>query len=285
MAIANVLSIAGSDPSGGAGVQADLKALSAMGAYGMAVLTALTAQSTRGVDAVHRVPAAFVAAQLDTLAADVRIDATKIGMLGDAEVAGVVANAIERHHLRRVVLDPVMVSSTGHLLLERDAVEVVRSRLLPLADLVTPNLPEAAALLGTAPAADRAAMEEQAAALVGLGARRALVKGGHLGGDDSSDVLVEAGSPPRWVLGRRVATANDHGTGCTLSSAIAALVAAGRPWPEAVEVAKAYLAGALAADPRPDVGSGRGPVHHLWALRPFPSQYDEKRAQCDARPG
>jgi hydroxymethylpyrimidine/phosphomethylpyrimidine kinase len=233
----------------------------------MAAVTSHTAQSTVGVTAVHHVPAAMVAAQLDTLAADVRIDAVKIGMLGGAGVATAVADALERHRWPHVVLDTVMVAKSGHRLLDADAVAVVRDRLVPLADLVTPNLPEAAVLAGAeAEAADEAQMERQAKELVALGARRVLLKGGHLvGSDESVDLLVDGGRTTR-LTARRVATANDHGTGCTLSSAIAALRPQRDGWLEAVTDAKAYLTAALAATPRPDVGHGHGPVHHFWAL-------------------
>ena len=292
--VPNVLSIAGSDPSGGAGIQADLKAFSAMGAYGMAVLTALTAQSTRGVSGVFPVPAEWVSAQIDALAADVRIDAVKIGMLGDAAVIEAVAAAVERHRWPVVVLDTVMVAKSGHRLLRPDAVESLRRRLLPLADLITPNLPEAADLLGCPEAATEQEMAAQAAALLDLGARRVLLKGGHLAGAaQSADLLLEPpagadllpagadllpagadllpaapGAAPRatWLRAPRVATTSDHGTGCTLSSAVAALRPQRPDWAGAVADAKAYLTGALRAADQLDVGAGHGPVHHFWDM-------------------
>ncbi|OIV35306.1 bifunctional hydroxymethylpyrimidine kinase/phosphomethylpyrimidine kinase [Mangrovactinospora gilvigrisea] len=266
--IPNVLSIAGSDPSGGAGVQADLKTFGALGAYGMAVLTALTAQSTVGVAAVHPVPAGFVAEQLDALFADVRVDAVKTGMLGSAAVVDAVAEALRRYRLPAVVVDPVMVSTSGSRLLDADAVDAVRERLLPLADLVTPNLAEAAVLLGSPTARTVAEMREQAEALSAVcGSRRVLLKGGHL--DDAGravDVLAE-GTRTVELTAPRVATANTHGTGCTLSSAVAARVAAGAGWADAVRAAKSYLTGALRAAAGLEVGRGAGPVDHFYRTR------------------
>ncbi|MFD4476796.1 bifunctional hydroxymethylpyrimidine kinase/phosphomethylpyrimidine kinase [Streptomyces sp. NPDC058471] len=268
------LSIAASDPSGGAGIQADLKAFSANGAYGTAVLTALTAQNTQGVTGIHAVPAAFVTEQLDTLFADVRVDAVKIGMLADVAIAAAVADALERHRPRYVVLDPVMVSTSGHRLLEADAVTVLRERLLPLADLITPNLPEAGDLLGIAAAKNRTDAIEQAHALLHTGARRVLLKGGHHTHDaDSVDILADAthGTDATGALGAgvtelsapRVNTRNTHGTGCTLSAAIAALRPQHNDWNTAVRAAKDYLTGALRAADTLHVGHGHGPVHHF----------------------
>ncbi|MCU4186298.1 bifunctional hydroxymethylpyrimidine kinase/phosphomethylpyrimidine kinase [Acidiferrimicrobium sp. IK] len=265
--IPNVVSIAGSDPSGGAGIQADLKAFSAMGAYGMTVITALTAQSTTGVRGVMPVPADWVTAQIDALAADVRIDAVKIGMLGDAAVIDAVADALERYRWPFVVLDTVMVAKSGHRLLDPDALGALRRRLVPIADLITPNLPEAADLLGEPEARDEEEMAAQAGRLIDLGARRVLLKGGHLTGiEESTDLLVEAGGAVTRLHAPRVHTTNDHGTGCTLSSAIAALRPRRADWPGAVADAKAYLSGALADSGALDVGSGHGPVHHFWQL-------------------
>ncbi len=263
--IANVLSIAGSDPSGGAGIQADLKAFSARGVYGMAVLTALTAQNTQGVSAVHLVPADFVARQIEAVFADVRVDAVKIGMIATAGIAEAVADALAAHRGVPVVLDPVMVAKGGAALLDPAAVEALTRRLLPLAGVLTPNLPEAAALLGAPVAANRDGMAAQAAQLRALGAGAVLMKGGHLDGGDSPDVLATAGEP-LWLEGRRLTTRNTHGTGCTLSSALAAELAKGNALPEAVRAAKAYVAEAIANAERLDVGSGHGPVHHFHAL-------------------
>lgn len=263
--IRNVLSIAGSDPSGGAGIQADLKAFSARGVYGMAALTALTAQNTQGVSAVHAVPPDFVAEQIRMVLADVRVDAVKIGMIANAAIAEAVAGALEPHHGMPIVLDPVMVAKGGASLLDPQAVEALTTRLLPLATLITPNLPEAAALLGEPEATDRATIEAQALRFRVLGPAAVLVKGGHLGGTESPDVLVsDAGT--HWFEAPRIPTKNTHGTGCSLSSAIAAELAKGSAPAEAVAVAKAWLAGAVAAAQDLSVGSGHGPVHHFHAL-------------------
>lgn len=260
--IANILSIAGSDPSGGAGIQADLKAFAARGTYGMAVLTALTAQNTRGVSGVHLVPAAFVADQIRAVFSDVRVDAVKIGMIASAEIAEAVADVLQAHPGIPVVLDPVMVAKGGHSLLAADAVDALKRRLLPLSTLITPNLPEAAALLGTVEAQDRPAMTRQAEQLLTLGPRAVLIKGGHLETAESPDVLASRHETV-WFEAARIDTANTHGTGCTLSSAIAAELGKGFDLVEAVRAAKSYLAGAIAGSGELAVGSGHGPVHHF----------------------
>lgn len=272
--VVRALTIAGSDPSGGAGVQSDLKTFSALGAYGMAVLTSLTAQNTRGVSAVHTPPASFVTAQLDALSADITVDAVKIGMLADAAVARAVAAWLRDHRPPVVVLDPVMVATSGDRLLAPSAVDVVRDELVPLADLVTPNLPELAVLVGV----ERAATWEEAIAQGGELAARAeiavLVKGGHLGGDQSPDALIEPGTGPavtRTVVeltAERVPTRHTHGTGCSLSSALAALRPVSADWAEAARAAKTWLTGALRAADRLEVGGGHGPVHHFHELWP-----------------
>lgn len=263
MTVRNVLSIAGSDPSGGAGIQADLKAFSARGVYGMAVLTALTAQNTQGVSAIHALPADFVAAQLEAIFADIRVDAIKIGMIANAAIAHSIADVLESRGAGiPIVLDPVMVAKGGAPLLQEDANAAIIDRLLPLAAIVTPNLPEAAVLLGGPVATDRDQMAAQAQGLLACGPAAVLVKGGHLDGDDSPDVLAE-GSGFTWYEGRRTKTRNTHGTGCTLSSAIAAELSKGVPATEAVAVAKAYLATAIAAADSLEVGHGHGPVHHF----------------------
>lgn len=266
--IPNVLTIAGTDPSGGAGIQADLKTFSALGAYGCAVITALVAQNTRGVQAVELVPPSFVAKQIDCLLADVRIDAVKIGMLATGEVVRVVADALRRHGLTQVVVDPVMVAKSGDRLLDRDAVAALREELLPLATLVTPNLPEAADLLGRAPARRRDEMPGIAAAVLALGPQAVLLKGGHLEEAESPDLLLSAaGSLTGSVTlaAPRIATRNTHGTGCTLSAAIAALLPQRPDLESAVREAKSYLTGALAAADRLSVGGGHGPLHHFHA--------------------
>jgi hydroxymethylpyrimidine/phosphomethylpyrimidine kinase len=259
----NLLTIAGSDPSGGAGIQADLKTFSALGAYGMSVLTGLTSQNTRGVRSVHEVPAGFVREQLDSVFDDVRVDAVKIGMLATASVIDVVAAVLAERRPPYVVLDPVMVATSGDRLLAADAVARLRDVLLPHVDLITPNLPEAADLLGVTEAHDEVEMRQQLDELRKL-APGVLLKGGHLGGAESPDLLVMAPSTePTRLVARRVETTNDHGTGCTLSSAIAALRPQRDGWLAAVTDAKAYLTRALAAADRLDVGHGHGPVHHL----------------------
>ncbi len=264
-AIPNVLSIAGSDPSGGAGIQADLKAIAANGCYGMAVITALTAQNTQGVTGVRLVEADFVAAQIDALLADIRVDAVKIGMLGSAEIAASVAGALARQGPALVVLDPVMIAKGGERLLAEAAIAVLRERLLPLATVLTPNLPEAAVLLGEPESGTRETMPAMAAALRSLGARAVLLKGGHLPGPASPDLLATADGQ-HWLEGERIATASTHGTGCTLSSALTARLAATGDIRTAAEQAKRYVAGAIAAAGRLDVGQGHGPTHHFHAL-------------------
>ncbi|TAX89960.1 bifunctional hydroxymethylpyrimidine kinase/phosphomethylpyrimidine kinase [Rhizobium leguminosarum] len=263
--IRNVLSIAGSDPSGGAGIQADLKAFSARGVYGMAVLTALTAQNTQGVSGVHLVPPQFVADQINAVFADVRVDAVKIGMIANAGIADAVVGALTDHRDIPIVIDPVMIAKGGAALLAPEAVDVLTRRLLPLATLLTPNLPEAAALLHQPVATNRAEMAAQAERLRALGPAAVLVKGGHLDSDESPDVLATAAGL-HWFEARRVPTKNTHGTGCTLSSALAAELAKGASAQEAVAIAKEYLAGAVTAAGRLTVGSGHGPVQHFHAL-------------------
>lgn len=264
--IVNALSIAGTDPVGGAGIQADLKTFSALGAYGTAVVTAVVAQSTRGVSAVHQLPGAFVAAQLETLLDDVRIDTVKIGMLGSADVVGAVADSLERHRPRFVVLDPVLAATSGERLLAADAVAVLRERLLPRVDLVTPNLMEAAVLLDEAPATDEAAMHAQLSRLLGL-CPGVLLKGGHLPGGACVDLLRIDGEAARFAA-PRVPTTGTRGTGCTLSSAVAALRPVQADWRGAVGAAKAYVTAALEGADALDVGRGAGPVHHFHALWP-----------------
>lgn len=288
-----VLTIAGSDPSGGAGVQADLKTFSALGAYGCAVLTSLTAQSTQGVTGIHGVPEDFVRDQVRTLVDDVRLDAVKVGMLGTAAVADAVRELAADGVLPELVLDPVMVSTAGSRLLDEGAVDAVRE-LLPHAQLVTPNLPEAAVLLGLEPedaATTPEQMREQAQRLLSLGCPRVLLKGGHLvvaangdaGADDDRsgrdqdavlDLLVvaeghdEAGT--HELTAPRVDTRHTHGTGCTLSSAIAALRPQHPGWLPAVAQARTWLTGALRHADELSVGTGLGPVHHFWDLWPRP---------------
>ncbi len=262
--IANVLTIAGSDPSGGAGIQADLKTFSALGAYGMSVITALTAQNTRGVRSFQVVDPAFVGDQIDAIFADVRVDAVKIGMVATAGVATVIAERLRHHAAKNIVLDPVMVAKSGDRLLQEDAIAAVRDRLIPLAQVITPNLPEAAVLVAGPMPTSLADMRRTLRDLHRLGSQFVLLKGGHLTGDDSTDLLFD-GQMVTELAGRRIATKNTHGTGCTLSAAIAALLPR-LGMVDAARQAKAYLSGALAASDRLTVGSGHGPVHHFHAL-------------------
>lgn len=263
--IANVLSIAGSDPSGGAGIQADLKAISANGAYAMAAITALTAQNTQGVSGIHLVPASFVADQITAVFADIRVDAVKVGMIATAEIAQAVAVALAPHPDVPIVLDPVMIAKGGAALLADEAVSTLRDVLLPRARVLTPNLPEAAHLLGAHPARTREEMAEQGHALRALGPAAILMKGGHLQEIDSPDCLVtEAGT--HWFEAQRTQTSNTHGTGCTLSAALAAQIASGQQLPEAVARAKAYVATAIIHADQLTVGSGHGPTHHFANL-------------------
>lgn len=260
------LSVAGSDPGGGAGVQADLKTFGALGVFGTAVLTALTAQNTRGVQDVHVVPAEFVRRQLEVLLEDVTVHAVKVGMLGDASVVRVVAQVLAGADAGPVVLDPVMVATSGDRLLTADAVDAVRDELLPLADLVTPNVAEAAVLLGVDPARRVEEAVAQAEELLRRSGTAVLLKGGHLtGGTDSVDVLAEPGRT-RLTRRPRVDTTATHGTGCTLSSALAALSASGTGddgWLPRVESARDYLQGALLGGRSLGVGHGHGPLDHF----------------------
>ncbi len=264
------LTVAGSDPSGGAGIQADLKTFSALGVFGTAVLTGLTAQSTRGVTGVHPVPAAFVTEQLDTLLDDVTVHATKTGMLGSAAVVHAVARVLRDRPVGPVVVDPVMVATSGDQLIDDDAVDAIATVLLPVTGLLTPNVPEAARLLHVEPATTVAGLQEQAVALRALGPAAVLVKGGHLGGGVSVDVLATAAGVV--VSTRpRVATSATHGTGCTLSAALTALAAragAGPDWGALVEPARDVLQAALLDGRDLGVGSGHGPVHHLAGVWP-----------------
>ena len=266
--IPNVLSIAGTDPSGGAGAQADLKSFSAHGAFGMSVVTALVAQTTTGVAEVHEVPPEFVTAQLTTLLDDVRVDAVKIGMLANAEVIRAVVNVLDRYAPPHVVLDPVMVAKSGDLLLERRAVGALREALLPQATLLTPNLPEAGVLLDERPVETLKEMRRVAERLRNImahaGQRWVMLKGGHLPGDETVDLLYD-GDRMIELPGQRVATRNTHGTGCTLSAALAALLPQSEDVPQAAHRAKAYLAEALRHADRLQVGSGHGPTHHFHA--------------------
>jgi hydroxymethylpyrimidine/phosphomethylpyrimidine kinase len=256
------VTIAGSDSGGGAGIQADLKTFSALGVYGASVITALTAQNTQGVRAIHDVPPEFVSAQIDAVFSDLDVDAVKIGMLSRAVIIEAVATGLDRYGLRNIVLDPVMVATSGDRLLLPDAIDVLRRRLFPRARLITPNLPEAAALLDAPIARDENEMRAQAQRLLAFGASAVLIKGGHGSGPESVDLLVDKNGDVR-LTAPRVATRNIHGTGCTLSSAIAAELAQGRALPDAAQTAKTYVTAAIAAADKLAVGKGHRPVHHF----------------------
>ncbi len=261
------VTIAGSDSSGGAGIQADLKTFAALRVYGASVITALTAQNTLGVQAIHDVPADFIAAQIESVFSDLAVTAVKIGMLSQAGVIEAVADGLRRHAGKiPIVLDPVMVATSGDRLITEEAVEALRRHLMPLADLVTPNLPEAATLIGAATAANENEGVAQARRLIGLGARAVLIKGGHAEGSESVDHLLCADGTLRRFASPRITTRNSHGTGCTLSAAVAAGLARGLPLTEAVGQAKRYVTAAIAAADSVPVGSGHGPVHHFHAL-------------------
>lgn len=256
------LTIAGSDSGAGAGIQADLKTFAALGVYGTSVIAALTAQNTQGVTAIHDVPPDFIAAQLDAVFSDFAVGAVKIGMLSQAAAVKTVTEGLARHHAANIVLDPVMAATSGDSLLANDAVDALCRALIPRALIVTPNLPEAAALTGTAPARSEAEMETQARAILALGARSVLIKGGHGDGAESVDLLIGAGDVIR-LAARRIRTRNTHGTGCTLSSAIAAGLAKGRDLVAACREAKAYVTAAIEHADDLAVGHGHGPLHHF----------------------
>ena len=261
---ARVLSIAGSDSGGGAGIQADLKTFSALGCYGMTAITAITAQNTQGVRAIHGVPPDILRAQIDAVAQDIGVDAVKIGMLASPEVVRVVAQAIRTHRLPHVVLDPVMVATSGDRLIARETVQVLVNELFPLAAVVTPNLDEAALLLGREiEGIDD--LDDAVRDLLALGAPAVLLKGGHLKGERVVDLLATRSGLRQRLESARIATHNGHGTGCTLSSAIAAFLAQGHKLPQAVEKARAYILGAIAAGTDVHTGQGHGPLNHGYA--------------------
>ena len=260
---ARVLSIAGSDSGGGAGIQADLKTFAALGCFGMTALTALTAQNTQGVRAIHAVPLDMLHAQIDAVVEDIGVDAVKIGMLHSAATVQAVAAAMDRHRMARVVLDPVMVATSGATLIDREAIEVLVTQMFPRAALVTPNLDEAA-LLVARPLASEGDMHAAARELLARGARAVLLKGGHLAGDTVSDLLLARDDEPLWLRGPRIPSANTHGTGCTLSSAIAAHLGRGATLEDAVRAARDYVRGALLAGAPVRTGAGSGPLNHAW---------------------
>mgnify|MGYP003498322033 CR=1 FL=1 len=263
------LTIAGSDSSGGAGIQADLKTFSALHVYGASVITALTAQNTQGVDEIMVVPPEFVLAQMRSVMGDLAVNAIKIGMLGTASVIDAVVEGLREFPGVPVVLDPVMVATSGDPLLDEDAVDSLREKLIPLATLITPNLKEAALLLGEPEDRREKWMEGRAERLLRLGARAVLLKGGDSDGETARDIFLD-GKIMRELDAPRVATKNTHGTGCTLSSAIAAELAKGVPLDKAVKDAKVYVTAAIMAADELEIGKGRGPVHH------FPEWWEKK---------
>lgn len=269
---ARVLSIAGSDSGGGAGIQADLKTFAALGCYGMTAITAITAQNTCGVRAIQALPADLLQAQIDAVVTDIGVDAVKIGMLHDPQTVAVVAQALRTHGLTQVVFDPVMVATSGDRLITPETVQVLQSVLFAQVSLITPNLDEAELLLGR-PIRGADELEDAARDLLALGAPAVLLKGGHLaqrgGGDEVVDVLLQAGGVPLRLSSPRIASHNVHGTGCTLSSAIAAYLALGWALPQAVQAARAYVLRAIAAGAAVRTGQGHGPLNHGFA--PVPS--------------
>ena len=265
MTIPIALTIAGSDSSGGAGIQADLKTFAACGVYGASVIAALTAQNTRGVPGIHDVPADFITAQIDAVFSDFDVKAVKIGMVARVEAIDAIVAGLDRWSSQHVVVDPVMVATSGDRLLSPDAIDALRTRLFPRASLITPNLPEAAALLGEAIAESDADIEAQGRRLLALGCPAVLIKGGHGHGPESTDWLIDGASVIR-LAAPRIDTRNTHGTGCSLSSAIAAGLAKGQELEAAVRAAKAYISAAIAAADRLNVGHGHGPIHHFHAF-------------------
>ena len=256
------LTIAGSDSSGGAGIQADLKTFAALGVYGASVITALTAQNTTGVSGIHQVPAEFVTAQIDAVFSDLAVGAVKIGMVAQPASIDAIVAGLMRWSPKHIVLDPVMVATSGDRLLAEEAVEALRTKLIPLASVITPNLPEAAALLDEPVATSEAAVENQGKRLLAMGCRAVLIKGGHGQGAESTDYLIDANGII-VLAAPRIATKNTHGTGCSLSSATAAGLAKGENMETAIRNAKAWISAAISAADRFSVGHGHGPVHHF----------------------
>lgn len=264
-----ILSIAGSDCSGGAGIQADLKTISALGGYAATAITAITVQNTMGVRAIHAVPPVFVRGQIEVVMEDIRPDAIKIGMINEVEIVKVIASCLRRYQPRFVVFDPVMVSTSGHKLIEDDAISALTRNLMPLSDLITPNLSEAEVLTGH-PINNVEEMKTAAQELLKFGCGAVLLKGGHLEGGKMCDVLQMAGEDgPRLFTSDKIESKNTHGTGCTLSSAIATLLALGYDMPQAVERAKAYVTGGINAGKEVHIGEGHGPLNHFYAPVPM----------------
>ena len=258
---ARVLTIAGSDSGGGAGIQADLKTFAALGCYGMSAITALTAQNTMGVQGIHAVPASFLKAQIQSVMDDIGADALKIGMLHEPGIVEVVAWAIDHYNIRQVVLDPVMVATSGDRLIAQETVQILVRELFPRVTVVTPNLDEAQLLLGQA-IANAQALDAAAQGLLAMGARAVLLKGGHLASDEVVDVLVQVQGPTRRLASTRIPSRNVHGTGCTLSSAIAAHLALGHGLEEAVVLARTFILSAIDQGAQVQTGQGHGPLNH-----------------------
>ncbi len=260
-----VLTIAGSDSGGGAGIQADIKAMSATGSFACSVITAITSQNTQGVSAIFPIPLEHVESQLNAVFTDLNIVAVKIGMLADANIIKVVANKIKQYQPKHLVIDPVMVATSGDLLLEHSAIDTLKHELIPLADIITPNLPEGAALTGKPLPTSEDEMSEMITDLRTLGAKAVLLKGGHLEKDENSNDLLIMQDSSELISAKRFPTHNTHGTGCTLSSAIASYLGQEYDLPKAVYLAKQYISQAIAHADELDVGKGHGPVHHFFA--------------------
>ena len=263
--VKNVLSIAGSDPSGGAGIQADLKTFAANGVYGMAAITALTVQNTVGVQGIHLVPAKFVSSQIEAIFSDIAVSSAKVGMVGNAEIAEGVGTTLAKYRNLISVVDPVMVAKGGSPLLDKKAIQAVKDNLIPLATIVTPNLPEAAILLGSSIAKSEEDIVYQGKALLNLGPKSILMKGGHSEGITSNDLLVTENNYV-WFKEKRINTKNTHGTGCTLSSSIASFLAKDFSVEESVSKAKKFVTNAIRNSEKLSVGKGHGPTNHFYAL-------------------
>ena len=270
------LTIAGFDGSGGAGIQADLKTFSALGCYGMSVLTALPIQNTKGVRNIYDLPLSCIEEQLICILEDIKVDAVKIGMLHSPQIINSIATILAKSDVKHIVVDPVMVAKSGQLLLPSDAIDTLKTQLLPITNIITPNIPEAEELLGyTIP--DKLTMEKAAYDLLKLGCKSVLLKGGHLKSkSETVDDFFISKDHQKWFIGPRIDTLNTHGTGCTLSSAIAALLAQGTPMIEAVSIAKLYVGKAIEHGAKYTVGKGKGPVHHFFHF--WPSNKRNKEA-------
>lgn len=260
-----VLTIAGSDSGGGAGIQADIKAMSATGSFACSVITAITSQNTQGVSAIFPIPLDHVASQLDAVFSDLNVVAVKVGMLADSNIIKVVADKIKLYQPKHLVIDPVMVATSGDLLLEQSAISTLKEALIPLADIITPNLPEGAALTGKPVPASEADMQDMVEELRSLGAKAVLLKGGHLEQDENSNDLLILPASTALISAKRFPTKNTHGTGCTLSSAIASYLAQGNELTQSVELGKRYISEAIAHADQLNVGQGHGPVNHFYA--------------------